>query len=83
MVSARRKRPKRWNPDAPSPDKTIIEIIEYLEDESELRENLELYRQGGATMSLCANCGLPLPAGLTLGEWVNVPLICKFCLTEI
>jgi hypothetical protein len=82
-LSRRPKRPKRWNPDDPGIDKTIIEVIEYLEEENELRTELELYRQGGALMSLCHNCGLPLPASLTLGEWVQVPLICKYCILEL
>lgn len=72
-----------WDPDDPALDQTLIEIIEYLEEEHDLRENLELYRQGGAVMSLCSRCGLPLPAGLSLGEWVQVPLICRYCLTEL
>lgn len=75
--------PDRWDPDDPGIDRTLIEIIEYLEEEHELRENLEMYRQGGAVMSLCSKCGIPLPAGLSLGEWVQVPLICRYCLTEI
>jgi len=83
LLSRRPSRPKRWNPDDPGIDTTIIEILEYLENESELREMLELYRQGGSVMSMCHKCGIPLPAGLTLGEWVSVPLICKYCLTEI
>lgn len=75
--------PVPWDPDDPAIDRTLIEIIEYLEEEHELRENLEMYRQGGAVMSLCSKCGIPLPAGLSLGEWVQVPLICRYCLTEI
>lgn len=84
MLSSRPRTPEPpWDPDDPGLDETLIEVIEYIEREGELLEQLELYRQGGSVMSMCARCGIPLPAGLTLGEWVRIPLVCKYCLIEL
>lgn len=56
--------------------------LDELGDDFDLLIWEEDFRQGSSELDLCGSCGRPTGVYLSVGEWVEHPVICGHCLTE-
>ena len=68
-----REEPREWE---------YYEGLDDVHDEHDQALWCETFREGSSDMELCGGCGMPTGVHLTLGEWVEHPVVCKYCLLD-